>query len=89
MYFVVDISLGMLKRCRKSMENIKKPVVLPQAEAEASPKAVFEMLYIAKSGLKLMIYDETEKVRSKFSDIPVAGEFYKQEEIKNQVRHLP
>ncbi len=73
----------------ESMENIKKPVVLPQAEAEASPKAVFEILYIAKSGLKLMIYDETEKVCSKFSDIPVAWKFYKQEEIKNQVRYLP
>jgi ubiquinone/menaquinone biosynthesis C-methylase UbiE len=48
-------------------------------------KAVTEMLRIAKSGAKLLIYDETEKFRLKHS----RNKFYKGIEIKNPVEYLP
>jgi ubiquinone/menaquinone biosynthesis C-methylase UbiE len=48
-------------------------------------KAVFEMLRIAKSGAKLLIYDETEKFRLKHAK----NDFYKGIEIKNPVEYLP
>jgi len=48
-------------------------------------KAVIEMLRIAKSGAKLLIYDETEKFRLKHSK----NDFYKGIEIKNPVNYLP
>lgn len=48
-------------------------------------KAVNEMLRIAKSGAKFLIYDETEKFRLKHSK----SDFYKGIEIKNPVEYLP
>ncbi|MGD0757043.1 MAG: methyltransferase domain-containing protein [Bacteroidales bacterium] len=48
-------------------------------------KAVVEMLRIAKSGVKILITDETEKLRMKFKK----NEFYKNNEIKNPVHYLP
>ena len=48
-------------------------------------KAVIEMLRIAKSGARLLIYDETEKFRLKHSN----NDFYKGIEIKNPVEYLP
>ena len=48
-------------------------------------KAVTEMLRIAKSGTKLLIYDETEKFRLKHNK----NNFYKGIEIKNPVEYLP
>ena len=52
-------------------------------------KAVLEMLRIAKSGSKLLISDETEKVRDRFSKVPVAGGFYNHEKIKSPVEYIP
>ncbi len=48
-------------------------------------KAVIEMLRIAKSGTKILITDETEKLRLKYSK----NEFYKANPIKNPVDYLP
>jgi ubiquinone/menaquinone biosynthesis C-methylase UbiE len=48
-------------------------------------KAVYEMLRIAKSGTKLLITDETEKLRLKYSK----NDFYKGIEIKNPIEYLP
>jgi ubiquinone/menaquinone biosynthesis C-methylase UbiE len=48
-------------------------------------KAVNEMLRIAKSGAKLLIYDETEAFRLKH----IKNDFYKGIEIKNPVGYLP
>jgi ubiquinone/menaquinone biosynthesis C-methylase UbiE len=48
-------------------------------------KAVIEMLRIAKNGAQLLITDETEKLRLKYSKI----DFYKGNEIKNPVEYLP
>ena len=53
------------------------------------PKAVLEMLRIARSGSKLLISDETEKVRAGFGKIPVAGGFYNREKIISPVEHIP
>jgi len=106
-YFGVDISSGMLKKCRRKMERLNRGITLIQAEAEYLPikdasfdvvfsaggfnfyndpgKAVTEMLRIAKSGTKLLIYDETEKFRLKHSK----NNFYKGIEIKNPAEYLP
>jgi len=48
-------------------------------------QAVREMLRIAKNGTKLLITDETEKIRLKYSK----KDFYKGNEIKNPVSYLP
>jgi ubiquinone/menaquinone biosynthesis C-methylase UbiE len=48
-------------------------------------KAVLEMLRIAKSGVKILITDETEKLRSKFE----SNKFYKNNPIKNPAEYLP
>ena len=48
-------------------------------------KAVLEMLRIAKSGVKILITDETEKLRSKFD----SNKFYKNNPIKNPAEYLP
>ena len=48
-------------------------------------RAVIEMLRIAKSSSKLLIYDETEKFRLKHSK----NDFYKGIDIKNPVEYLP
>jgi ubiquinone/menaquinone biosynthesis C-methylase UbiE len=48
-------------------------------------KAVLEMLRIAKSGVKILISDETEKLRSKFDN----NKFYKNNPIKNPAEYLP
>ncbi len=110
-YYGVDISLGMLKRCRRTMARLKRPITLIQAEAEDLPivdnafdvvfsgggfnffndkrKAIEEMLRIAKNGTKLMIYDETEKVRTKFDHAPVAGNFYHGVEVDHPVQYVP
>jgi ubiquinone/menaquinone biosynthesis C-methylase UbiE len=48
-------------------------------------KAVIEMLRIAKSGANLLITDETEKLRLKYS----RNDFYKGNEIKNPAEYLP
>jgi ubiquinone/menaquinone biosynthesis C-methylase UbiE len=53
-------------------------------------KAVNEMLRIARSGTKLLISDETEKVRAKFEKSFAAKKFYgDQEEIRNPVEFVP
>ncbi len=52
-------------------------------------KAVLEMLRIAKSGTKLLISDETEKIRTKYKKTPVAGWFYNQEQIINPIEFIP
>lgn len=106
-YYGVDISMGMLQKCRRKMKRFKRDIVLIQAEAEFLPlkdstfdvifsaggfnfyndpaKAVTEMLRIAKPGAKLLIYDETEKLRLKHSK----NNFYKDIEIKNPTEYLP
>ena len=106
-YFGVDISLQMLRRCRKKMKRLKRDITLIQAEAESLPlkdesfdvvfsaggfnffndpgKAVLEMLRIAKSGVKILITDETEKIRSKFDN----SKFYKDTPVKNPAEYLP
>ncbi|MGD0581514.1 MAG: methyltransferase domain-containing protein [Bacteroidales bacterium] len=48
-------------------------------------KAVTEMLRIAKCGAKLLITDETEKLRLKYSK----NKFYKGNEIINPIEYLP
>jgi len=48
-------------------------------------KAVIEMLRIAKSQSKILITDETEKLRSKFSK----NDFYKANHIKTPTSYLP
>jgi ubiquinone/menaquinone biosynthesis C-methylase UbiE len=48
-------------------------------------KAVLEMLRIAKSGVKILITDETEKLRSKFD----SHKFYKNNPVKNPAEYLP
>jgi ubiquinone/menaquinone biosynthesis C-methylase UbiE len=48
-------------------------------------KAVSEMLRIAKSGSKILITDETEKLRQKFKK----NEFYNNIEIRNPAEYLP
>ena len=48
-------------------------------------KAVMEMLRIAKSRSLILITDETEKLRLKYSK----NDFYKGNEIKNPVSYLP
>jgi len=48
-------------------------------------KAVNEMLRIAKNGTKLLITDETEKLRLRHK----RNDFYKSNEIKNPVEYLP
>jgi len=106
-FYGVDISLGMLKRCQKKMKRLKREIILLQAEAEFLPikensfdvvfsaggfnffndpgKAVIEMLRIAKSGAKILITDETEKLRLKFSK----NDFYKANPIKPPAFYLP
>jgi len=111
-YYGVDISFGMLNRCRKAMRKDGREVYLMQAEAERLPladgafdvvfsaggfnffndrdKAISEMLRIAKSGSKLMISDETEKVRAKFEKSPVAKNFYRgQKKIEGPAGFVP
>jgi ubiquinone/menaquinone biosynthesis C-methylase UbiE len=51
-------------------------------------KAALEMIRVAKPGSKLMIYDETEKVRKKYKKAPVSGSFYKAE-ITDPVEFIP
>jgi ubiquinone/menaquinone biosynthesis C-methylase UbiE len=48
-------------------------------------KAVLEMLRIAKSGTKILITDETEKLRLKYSK----SEFYKADQIRKPTEYLP
>jgi ubiquinone/menaquinone biosynthesis C-methylase UbiE len=53
-------------------------------------KAVIEMLRIAKSGTKLMISDETEKIRAKFDKSPVTKAFYgRQDKIAGPAAFVP
>lgn len=52
-------------------------------------KAIHEMLRIAKSGTKLLISDETEKVRKTYDKTPIAAKFYKQDYIKNPTEFVP
>jgi ubiquinone/menaquinone biosynthesis C-methylase UbiE len=106
-YYGIDISLGMLKRCRVKMKRLKREITLIQAEAECLPlrdesfdvvfsaggfnffndpgKAVTEMLRIAKPGTRLLITDETEKLRLKYAK----NDFYKGNKIKNPAEYLP
>jgi len=110
-YYGVDISLGMLDRCRRKMKKMKRQIVLLQSEAEFLPitdnsfdvvfsaggfnffndpgKAVLEMLRIAKSGTKLLITDETEKLRAKYERTKFGGDFYKTNKIKKPTDYLP
>jgi len=46
---------------------------------------VNEMLRIAKTGTKILITDETEKLRSKFSK----NEFYSYNQVKKPADYLP
>lgn len=48
-------------------------------------KAVLEMLRIAKDGARLLITDETEKLRLKYSK----SEFYKASQIRKPTEYLP
>jgi ubiquinone/menaquinone biosynthesis C-methylase UbiE len=48
-------------------------------------KAVSDMLRIAKSGVKILITDETEKLRLKYSK----NEFYKASEVRKPTEYLP
>ena len=48
-------------------------------------KAVNEMLRIAKSGVKILITDETEKLRLKYS----INEFYKANKVRQPAEYLP
>jgi ubiquinone/menaquinone biosynthesis C-methylase UbiE len=48
-------------------------------------KAVNEMLRIAKRGARMLITDETEKLRSKYGK----NEFYKANPVKNPAEYLP
>ena len=48
-------------------------------------KAVNEMLRIAKSGVKILITDETEKLRLKYSK----NEFYKANKVRQPAEYLP
>jgi ubiquinone/menaquinone biosynthesis C-methylase UbiE len=106
-YYGVDISLGMLKRCQKKMKRLQREIILIQAEAESLPvkedsfdvvfsaggfnffndpgKAVIEMLRIAKSQAKILITDETEKLRKRFSK----NDFYKANTVKPPTYYLP
>lgn len=52
-------------------------------------KAVYEMLRIAKSGTKILISDETEKVRKTYDKAPVAEKFYAQDKITNPLAFVP
>ncbi len=53
-------------------------------------EAVREMLRIAKSGTKLMISDETEKIRAKFDKSPVTKAFYgNQDKIAGPAAFIP
>ncbi len=52
-------------------------------------KAVLEMLRIAKSGTKILITDETEKIRAKYEKAIFSGNFYKADKIKSPVEYLP
>jgi ubiquinone/menaquinone biosynthesis C-methylase UbiE len=111
-YYGVDISLAMLRRCRRVMKKRGRIVGLVQAEAERLPikdnafdvvfsaggfnffndraKAMKEMIRIAKSGTKLLISDETEKIRARFDKTFVVGKFYgEQEAIKNLAAFVP
>jgi ubiquinone/menaquinone biosynthesis C-methylase UbiE len=38
-YYGIDVSLGMLKKCRKNMEKLRREITLIQAEAEFLPLA--------------------------------------------------
>jgi ubiquinone/menaquinone biosynthesis C-methylase UbiE len=106
-FYGVDISLEMLKQCKRKMKRLNREIILIQAEAENLPikdesfdivfsaggfnffndpgKAVLEMLRIAKHGAKLLITDETEKLRLKFSK----NEFYKARQIIKPTEYLP
>jgi ubiquinone/menaquinone biosynthesis C-methylase UbiE len=110
-YWGVDISLGMLAQCKRSMARQHKNIFLLQAQAECLPlsdesfdvvfsaggfnffndrhKAVQELLRIAKHGTKLMISDETEKVRKREASSPVANQFYKNQEIGLPTSFIP
>ncbi|MGC1390503.1 MAG: methyltransferase domain-containing protein [Bacteroidales bacterium] len=103
----VDISLGMLRKCKRKMKRLHREITLIQAEAESLPikdesfdvvfsaggfnffndpgKAVAEMLRIAKSGVKILITDETEKLRRKYSK----NEFYKGNPVRRPEEYLP
>jgi ubiquinone/menaquinone biosynthesis C-methylase UbiE len=48
-------------------------------------KAVIEMLRIAKSQTKILITDETERLRQKYN----RNDFYKANQIKNPTYYLP
>jgi ubiquinone/menaquinone biosynthesis C-methylase UbiE len=48
-------------------------------------KAVLEMLRIAKSGIKILITDETEKLRSKYD----SNKFYQNNPVRNPSEYLP
>lgn len=53
-------------------------------------KAVNEMVRIARSGTKLMISDETEKIRARFEKSFVARKFYGgQDEVRNPIEFVP
>jgi ubiquinone/menaquinone biosynthesis C-methylase UbiE len=52
-------------------------------------KALLEMLRIAKSGSKILISDETEKVRSKFNKFPGSSKFYGQDKIASPEYFVP
>jgi ubiquinone/menaquinone biosynthesis C-methylase UbiE len=106
-YYGIDISLGMLKRCRRKLKSLKREITLIQAEAEFLPikdesfdvvfsaggfnffndpaKAVMEMIRIAKSGSKILITDETEKLRLKYAK----NDFYKHSNVNDPVKYLP
>jgi len=110
-YYGVDISHGMLKRCKVKMKKMNRQIVLLQSEAEFLPlhdnsfdvvfsaggfnffndpgKAVLEMLRIARSGTKLLITDETEKLRVKYVKTKFSGDFYGANKIKKPTEYLP
>ena len=52
-------------------------------------RAMNEMLRIAKSGTKLLISDETEKVRARLDKSPVTRRFYDQEKITDPAAFVP
>jgi ubiquinone/menaquinone biosynthesis C-methylase UbiE len=52
-------------------------------------RAVEEMLRVAKPGTRLMIYDETQKVKEKYEKAPVAGNFYSRGNITDPKAFIP
>ena len=99
-FFGLDISWGMLRRCRKNLKKWNRTAELFHGEAERLPLreglfdvvfhvgginffndkagAIQEMIRVAKSGTKLVIVDETEKiVKERYEKMPFLGRYYR------------